>query len=408
MRLYKIPSSYTQIQMTKEQQSYKEYSWKEYCDCMLQFPYADVCASDYPIVSEIMFSKPMCLSSVHHVYGVAYCATMGMGSISEIAFQDPATPIMEGINDLHNEVMTYIIFVFVSVSFVLYMTLRMFDRKNAIFNKEWIYWTPSLYNGLSYRLFLKPKKYSHNTTLEIVWTIFPIAILILIAIPSFALLYTMEEIIEPGVTLRVIGHQWWWEYEYPDFENAKREMLIVESRMIPEEDLELGQFRLLDVDNRTVLPIKTHIRVLVTSTDVLHSWAVPAFGIKVDAVPGRINQTTLFIKREGVYYGQCSELCGAHHGFMPICVEAVPLDEFKRWIYIEKKMVPFNPKPKIDISAQLEKAANSTEPKQKPTLPSPYNGLYGRIILAFVVGGILMSWASGLNKLGEQILSDSQ
>jgi cytochrome c oxidase subunit 2 len=149
----------------------------------------------------------------------------------------------------------------------------------------------------------------------------------IIAIPSFALLYSLDEVINPSMTLKVIGHQWYWSYEYSDSSNPKN-ILNFDSYMKSEEDLTLENFRLLEVDNRIVLPIKIHIRLLVTAADVLHSWAVPSLGIKVDACPGRLNQVFLFLKREGVFYGQCSEICGINHGFMPIVVQGVKIDKF--------------------------------------------------------------------------------
>lgn len=142
----------------------------------------------------------------------------------------------------------------------------------------------------------------------------------------------MDEIVDPSLTLKVIGHQWYWTYEYSDYSVSEDGSIVFDSYMIAEDDLELGQLRLLEVDNRVVLPVQTHIRIIITAADVLHSWAVPALGIKCDAVPGRLNQTSLFLKREGVFYGQCSEICGANHGFMPIVVEGVQLDDYLNWI----------------------------------------------------------------------------
>jgi heme/copper-type cytochrome/quinol oxidase subunit 2 len=143
----------------------------------------------------------------------------------------------------------------------------------------------------------------------------------------------MDEILDPAVTLKVVGHQWYWSYEYSDYTSSEGESINFDSYMIPEEDLDtLGQFRLLEVDNRIVLPIITHIRVIVTAADVLHCWAIPSFAMKIDACPGRLNQTSLFIKRAGVFYGQCSEICGVNHGFMPIVVEGVELEDYIQWI----------------------------------------------------------------------------
>lgn len=184
--------------------------------------------------------------------------------------------------------------------------------------------------------FLKTTKKTHDYLLEIIWTMIPSVILILIAIPSFSLLYAMDEVVSPSLTLKVIGHQWYWAYEYSDYylNNIleENEGLVFDSYMVPEDELELGDLRLLKVDNSVVLPINTHIRVIVTAGDVLHSWALPSLGVKIDAVPGRLNQTSMFIKRKGVFYGQCSEICGVNHGFMPIVIEALPLDEYISWI----------------------------------------------------------------------------
>jgi heme/copper-type cytochrome/quinol oxidase subunit 2 len=142
----------------------------------------------------------------------------------------------------------------------------------------------------------------------------------------------MDEVIDPAITLKVIGHQWYWSYEYSDYNTSEEDTINFDSYMIAEDDLELGQLRLLEVDNRVVLPINTHIRVLITSTDVIHAWAVPSLGVKCDAYPGRLNQINTFIKREGVFHGQCSELCGVNHGFMPIVVEAVSLTDYVSWV----------------------------------------------------------------------------
>jgi len=167
-------------------------------------------------------------------------------------------------------------------------------------------------------------KIVHGTALEIIWTITPSLILIFIAIPSFALLYAIDEVIDPALTVKVLGNQWFWSYEFSDSLQEEK----FDSYMIPEAELSFGSLRLLEVDNALVLPINTHIRFLISSTDVLHSFAVPSLGIKVDAVPGRLNQLSAYIKRSGVFYGQCSELCGVNHGFMPIKIKAVPVEVF--------------------------------------------------------------------------------
>ena len=153
----------------------------------------------------------------------------------------------------------------------------------------------------------------------------PAVVLIFIAFPSLQLLYTMDEIIEPSLTIKAVGHQWYWSYEYSDYDT---EPLEFDSYMVPTSDLEQGDMRLLEVDNRVVIPINTHVRVLITGADVIHSWTVPSLGVKADAVPGRLNQVSFFLNRPGVFYGQCSEICGSEHSFMPIVVEGVSLDKF--------------------------------------------------------------------------------
>jgi cytochrome c oxidase subunit 2 len=180
---------------------------------------------------------------------------------------------------------------------------------------------------------LAPQKFAHHSLIEIVWTTVPALSLILIAVPSFSLLYSLDELVNPSVTLKIVGHQWYWSYEYSDYsELAGGESLAFDSYMLSTEDITVGGFRLLEVDKRVVLPVNLHIRLLVTASDVIHSWAVPSFGIKIDACPGRLAQTALFIKREGTYYGQCSEICGINHGFMPIVVKGVSTDSFVNYL----------------------------------------------------------------------------
>jgi len=227
-----------------------------------------------------------------------------------MGFQEPASPIMEGIINLHHDLTFFLIIIGIFVAWMLARTLVLFDaEKNPVADKT-----------------------THHSLLEIVWTIIPGVILIFVAIPSFALLYSMEEVINPSVTIKVIGHQWYWSYEYSDYAENAEESVGFDSYMIPDEDIKIGQLRLLDVDRRIVVPAETHVRFLITAADVLHCWAVPSLGIKVDAVPGRLNQANVFIKREGVFYGQCSEICGVNHAFMPIVVEAVSLDNYVSWL----------------------------------------------------------------------------
>jgi cytochrome c oxidase subunit 2 len=221
-------------------------------------------------------------------------------------FQDPATPIREGIVDLYNIVCTIIVII---LRFVLWMLIRRIMMFNISSNKI-------------------SSNITHGLVIEIVWTIIPAMILGFIAVPSFLLLYSMDEIINPAITVKAIGHQWYWSYELTDGNDT----INFDSYMITEDSLKEGQLRLLEVDNGLILPILTHIRVLVTSTDVLHCWAVPSLGVKIDAVPGRINQTSLFIKRPGIFHGQCSELCGVNHRFMPITIEGSDISSYFAWL----------------------------------------------------------------------------
>jgi cytochrome c oxidase subunit 2 len=270
--------------------------------------------------------------------------SVGASNPWQLSFQDPATPIMEGIIFFHNDLMVFILAICI---FVLWMLLRCIDLFNysnaeADLNSE-LKGTKNLTKGSFSQLYIN-RLYSkgtiHNTVLEVVWTVVPALILMVIAIPSFALLYSIEEFIEPSLTVKCTGHQWYWCYEYS---NCKKEEIAeyidghkFESYMVPTEDLaESGQLRLLEVDKRLVLPTKTHIQVSVTAADVLHCWAVPSLGIKIDACPGRINQTTIFLKRSGTFYGQCSELCGVNHGFMPIVVRALPMYDFMMSEYMD-------------------------------------------------------------------------
>ena len=172
---------------------------------------------------------------------------------------------------------------------------------------------------------------SHNTTIEIIWTLVPCLILIIMAVPSFKVLYSQDKVPPADVTVKAIGYQWYWGYEYPD------ENIIFDSYMIEDKDLKANQPRLLSVDNEVVVPVNKNIKVLITANDVLHAWALPSFGVKRDAVPGRINETWFKADRTGTFYGQCSELCGIKHAFMPITVRVVTEDEYKKWLLEAKE-----------------------------------------------------------------------
>lgn len=243
----------------------------------------------------------------------------------QINFQDPATPIAGRIIEIHNHVFFFIVLVIIFVVWILYRVLNTF-------------WAPISENNqkfsakeLNIIAQLARLKFSHNTTIEIVWTSIPSLILVLIAIPSFGLLYAMDDIIDPEITVKTIGHQWYWSYEYSDYASSQGKINF-DSYMIPEDELSLGQLRLLEVDNSMVLPVGVYVRLNVSAADVLHSWAVPSLGIKIDAVPQRINSGIIFLQRTGVFYGQCSEICGVNHGFMPIVVKSVNIDNYIKWI----------------------------------------------------------------------------
>nr|YP_654388.1 cytochrome c oxidase subunit II [Pavona clavus]ABG02362.1 cytochrome c oxidase subunit II [Pavona clavus] len=235
-------------------------------------------------------------------YVVNVCGKKDIPEPWHLGLQEAADPVMEEIVFFHDQIMFLLI---VIVMVVLWLLVEALNGK---------YYDRDLVDG---------------TLLEIVWTIIPAVILVFIASPSLKLLYLMDEVVGPALTIKAIGHQWYWSYEYSDYQE---ETLEFDSYMVPTSDLNSGDFRLLEVDNRLVVPIKTHVRILVTGADVLHSFAVPALGVKTDAVPGRLNQAGVFIKRPGTFYGQCSEICGANHSFMPIVIEAVSLDRYINWI----------------------------------------------------------------------------
>lgn len=222
-----------------------------------------------------------------------------------IGLQEAASPVMERMHDFYDLLYIVIMLIAVFVTLLLaYVMIRFRASRNPV-----------------------PSKTSHNTPLEIAWTVIPVFILLLIAIPAFRLLYFQDRIQDADMTLKVVGHQWYWSYEYPD-----QGGFTFDSIMLAADELEPGQPRLLSVDEKVVLPVDTNIRILMTADDVLHAWAVPALGVKTDTVPGRVNESWVRITREGTYYGQCSELCGVNHGFMPIQVEAVSKEAFQEWI----------------------------------------------------------------------------
>jgi cytochrome c oxidase subunit 2 len=226
----------------------------------------------------------------------------------QLSFQDAATPVMEQLINFHNYVFIYM---WLIITLVGYMLLAI------------------LYHFNSGKRLIAHKYLIHGTQIELIWTITPAIILMAIAFPSFQLLYLMDECIEPGVTVKVVGSQWYWSYSTDDYYPGK---ISFSSYIVHENDLKEGDFRLLEVDNELIVPVDTHVRVIATASDVIHSWAVPSLGVKIDALPGRLNQTSFIALREGRFYGQCSEICGANHAFMPICVKVVSLPDYIAYV----------------------------------------------------------------------------
>nr|YP_009412727.1 cytochrome c oxidase subunit 2 [Anabropsis carnarius]ASK85598.1 cytochrome c oxidase subunit 2 [Anabropsis carnarius] len=224
-----------------------------------------------------------------------------MATWSNINLQNSASPLMEQLTFFHDHTLLILTMITVLVAYIM---------------------TSLFFNEYTHRYLLE------GQTIEVIWTILPAVTLIFIALPSLRLLYLLDETLEPLVTVKTVGHQWYWSYEYMDFTNPRE----FDSYMIPYNEMSENGFRLLDVDNRTILPMHTQIRMLITAADVLHSWTVPALGVKVDATPGRLNQTSFFMNRPGLFYGQCSEICGANHSFMPIVIESVNTKTFITWM----------------------------------------------------------------------------
>nr|YP_009352113.1 cytochrome c oxidase subunit II [Euschemon rafflesia]AQX44275.1 cytochrome c oxidase subunit II [Euschemon rafflesia] len=221
-----------------------------------------------------------------------------MATWSNLNFQNSASPLMEQIIFFHDHTLIILIMITILVS---YLMLSLF------------------FNKYINRFLLEEQM------IELIWTILPAITLIFIALPSLRLLYLLEELNNPLITLKSIGHQWYWSYEYSDFSNIEFDSYMI-------QDSKKNNFRLLDVDNRITLPMNNQIRILVTATDVIHSWTIPSLGIKIDANPGRLNQTNFFINRPGLFFGQCSEICGANHSFMPIVIESISIKNFINWI----------------------------------------------------------------------------
>lgn len=255
--------------------------------------------------------------TIHRLWASLLLAPLALGGLVSVAFANPesaqpwqmglrpaASPTMEMIHDFHTILLWMCVLITIFVLILLVYVIWRFSEKN---------------NPV-------PSKTSHNTPLEVIWTALPILILVVLAVPSFKLLYFADHTQDVDMTLKITGHQWYWSYSYPDHGDFG-----YDSYMVAKEDLKPGQPRLLQVDNPVVLPVDTNVRLLMTSDDVIHNWAMPNFGIKLDTVPGRTNETWVRATREGTYYGMCSELCGVNHGFMPITVHVVSAREFEAW-----------------------------------------------------------------------------
>ena len=228
----------------------------------------------------------------------------------QLGFQPPATPVKDRLSAFHDELLIIITLITVFVlGLLVYVIWRFNQQRNPV-----------------------PSRTSHNTVIEMLWTVVPVLILVIIAIPSFKLMYYMDRVPNPEMTIKVTGHQWYWSYEYPD-----QGGLTFDSNIIPDDQLKPGQKRLLDVDNPLVVPEDTIIRVQVTGTDVIHSWFVPSFGVQEYAIVGRLNESWMKIEHAGTYYGQCNQICGVNHAFMPIKVEAISKDAFQHWLVDAKK-----------------------------------------------------------------------
>lgn len=240
---------------------------------------------------------------------------IGAPQPKQLGFQEAASPVMEQLHDFHNLLLWTIVAITAFVTVLLvYVMIRFSKRNNPV-----------------------PSTTTHHFGLEVAWTVIPVLILLVIAVPSFRVLYYMDKAPNPELTVKITGHQWYWSFEYPDHEG-----LAFESRMIPENEIQPGQLRLLEVDQRIVVPVGVDVRVLVTGADVIHAFAIPALGVKKDAMPGRLNETWFNASREGVFYGQCSEICGTGHGYMPIAVEAVSKERFQEWLGQQKQALNNN------------------------------------------------------------------
>jgi len=251
----------------------------------------------------------------------------------QLWLQDPKSPSAEAVYDLNVYLLVIeVVIVLFVLALMCYILLRFNEKANPV-----------------------PSKTTHNTLLEVVWTAVPILILVVIAVPSLKALYLADHTTDAEMTLKVTGNQWYWSYTYPDHDEIEFDSIIIE-----EEDLKEGQPRLLSVDNPVYLPVGTNVRLLLSSNDVIHNWAVPSLAIKLDTMPGRTNETWVSINEPGDYYGMCSELCGVNHGFMPIHIKALPKEEFAKWVAKAKVEFASNDNAPKSTTVRLAKADVAT------------------------------------------------
>lgn len=297
------------------------------------------------------FSRMTAFIAMLGATGPAMAQRISKAENGQLGLMEPATPIMEQLTEFHN--LLLIIITAISV-FVALLLLWVMIRYNRRANPE-------------------PSKVSHNTVVEIVWTAVPILILAAIFLPSLKLLYAQDVTPEADLVVKATGHQWYWSYEYPDHDGMSFDAIMLERRLFDDPaaaadrraaEAQIAEFlnrsdppetfRLLDTDTRIVVPVNTVVKMLVTASDVLHSWTIPAFGIKIDAVPGRLNETWFKATEEGTYYGQCSEICGIRHSFMPIAVEVVSQQEFDAWIEKTKQDYAALPDPRTRLALAID------------------------------------------------------
>jgi len=270
--------------------------------------------------------------------GSALAADIGYAKPWEMGFQRASSPVMVQIENFHNHILLAVATGIVVL--VLGLMFYVFIRFNAKANPV-------------------PSRTTHNTLIEIIWTVVPALILIVIAVPALKLLYYADKTPNPDMTIKAIGNQWFWTYEYPDAGD-----LTFDSVLVKKENLKPGEHRLLAVDNHVVVPIGEKVRLLTTSNDVIHSWAIPAFGVKMDAVPGRTNETWFEANEEGTYYGQCSELCGKDHAYMPIVVDVVSKEAYKQWLAQAKEKFAQGSTPSsVNVAVKIS-PVEKTSPKQ--------------------------------------------